>query len=390
MKLVHAKIAMLITLLLSAIFFTNDFGLIDIEKTAIVTAIAIDQTDDEYSVSMEIAVPESNKLAENKKALLSGKGKTVSGAIRDMGDTSGWYPKLYFCNLIILGQSVAQNNVIKVLDYFAKTLRIQDSATVVLAENTAKELLESTSPLDNISSFALQKILLKNPGFDNDVANIDVKTFCADYYSKNASSLMPKVSIIRQENTDNSNQTTKDESTKTGGNTVFNATKTALFKNGKLVGELNENQTFIYNLIMHPSKETALKVNGVDEAGEKTDYLLTVVDNKRKISLGADRYNLDLNISLNLFCRIADQNSKQSKTTYTENEYMDIKIIKKAEEQLYNDINSLIEVSKTSGCDFLRVNDLLYRYCHKYYPVYKDSYLSVFTPKISVSVSGQK
>ena len=73
--------------LVSILFFSNDFGLIDIEKTAIVTAVAIDVADDgEYLVTCQIAVPEATgAVSENQKAQITGKGSTVGNAIKSMG-----------------------------------------------------------------------------------------------------------------------------------------------------------------------------------------------------------------------------------------------------------------------------------------------------------------
>ena len=117
MKFKRAKLFLLCILALGFLFFSSDFGLIDIEKTAIITAIAVDLKDDEYEVSMEIAVPEATDAnTENQKALLSTTGKTIGSAIKNAGNQTGWFPKLAFCNLIILGEQLANTNVIKVLD----------------------------------------------------------------------------------------------------------------------------------------------------------------------------------------------------------------------------------------------------------------------------------
>ena len=100
-----AKLLMILVLVIFVFFFSNDFGLIDVEKTSIITAIAVDIDDNkEYIVTAQIAVPEATDTnSENLKAQLSGKGATVGKAIKDLGDLSGWFPKLAFCNLIILG-----------------------------------------------------------------------------------------------------------------------------------------------------------------------------------------------------------------------------------------------------------------------------------------------
>ena len=96
MKLKRVKFILLAVCFLFAMFFTNDFGLIDVEKTAIITAIAIDKEDDQYSVCAQIAVPEATDAnTENQKAELNGKGSTIGAAIKNLGDISGWYPKLF-------------------------------------------------------------------------------------------------------------------------------------------------------------------------------------------------------------------------------------------------------------------------------------------------------
>ncbi|MBQ4098277.1 MAG: hypothetical protein IJC72_03110, partial [Clostridia bacterium] len=155
MQLKKVKYIMLAILALFVFFFSNDFGLIDVEKTSIITAIAVDKSEDDFLLTAQIAVPEATDTnSENLKAQLSGKGKTVGEALKNLGDLSGWFPKLSFCNLILLGNNLADSNIIEILDYFAKTLRVQDSALVALAENTASELLYLSTPLDNISAFA--------------------------------------------------------------------------------------------------------------------------------------------------------------------------------------------------------------------------------------------
>ncbi len=403
MKIIRSRIAMLVVIIIALLCFSNDFGLIDIEKTAIITAIAIDLKDDgDYQVSMEVAVPEATDTnSENQKALLTGSGKTVGGAIKRMGDTSGWFPKLSFCNLIILGNKIAQTNVIKVLDYFAKTLRIQDSATVVVSEKTAKELLEKSSPLDNIASFALQKVLLKNPGFDNDVASNDIRTFCAGYYSPASSSYMPIVKTIEAEGNqgngssagsgdDGSSQGGTSGVTPQKGKNVFDATSTALFKNGVMVGELDRKLTFTYNLLTAPARETTLKVDNVKNMGSETNYLLTVINNKRTVKLDADKTEAKLNVKVNLYCRVSDLNSPNSDTTYSENEYMPSFLSARAESDIKSNIDELIRTSMQTGCDFLNLSEKLYRYNHGVYSQYKDNILQVIKPEITVNVSGQK
>ena len=407
MRFIRTKAFIAVLFVLLSLYFSNDYGLIDIEKTAIVTAIAIDKSQDseEYQVTAQIAVPEATDTnEENKKAVLTGKGGTVGGAIKDLGNVSGWFPKLSFCNLIILGSGLKDQNVIQTLDYFVKTLRVQDSALVTMAENTAKEILEATSPLDNISAFAVQKILLKNPGFDKDVITIDIREFCSDYYEDASSSLMPIIKLSTERITgDDKDQASSGGSSATqggGGNvgsqtegkgdTLFDATTTALFVKGKVVGTLDRDLTRMYNMMTSDTPQNTIAVNGVDSEIGGANHLLTVIRNTPQIKLDADQNNLNLTLSLNLYCRIADCNTTTSDLTFMSNVPMPLAVKEKTEQQLLEQVAKLYQAQVDTGCDFLGIKKMLYRYHFKDYARYKDNYLTIAKPTFKVTVSGQK
>ncbi len=403
-KLKYLIIAFAIVTLL---FFSNDFGLIDVEKEAIITAVAIDfDKNGKYEVTVQIAVPEAaNTKTENSKAQITGHGDTIGSAIKNTGDVSGWYPQLAFCNLIIIGDEVAQTDIIKVLDYFAKTLRIQDSAQIVLAENKAKELLEKTTPLDNISSFALQKILFKNPGFDTDVATNDIKTFCAGYYSDSASSFMPMIKVLTKTGEEQPSNSSKQNQSSSGeqsggqqtssesdkGQNFFDASYTALFYKGKKVGELNTDLTHSFNMLWRNVKGTTIPVSyAKTEGGELENYLLKVLRCTPKIKVKADEKNISMSISVDLYCKISDHNADDHNASLSNNKPLPDKLVKQAQTMLEQNLLELFETSRQTGCDFLKIKEKIYRFSHKHYARYKDVFLDRITPEVKVTVSGQK
>lgn len=411
MQTKKAKLIILAIFFLFTFFFSNDFGLIDVEKTSIITAIAIDKDGEEYIATAQIAVPEATDTnTENQKAQISGKGSTIGAAIKDFGDTSGWFPKLSFCNLILIGESFSDTNVIKVLDYFAKTLRVQDSALVAMTEGKASELLELASPLDNISSFAMQKVLLKATGFDRDVAVTNIKSFCSGHYSDSHSAYMPLIKTIpsnigkssdQKGNTSGSSTTDSGKSTGSSGgssngsedknNYLFDAKNTVLFKDGYKVGTLNEDMTLTFNVLTSQFKGTTIPLNQVETyPNKKTNYLLTVMRAMPKISLYADVNQLKLNVELYLYCKISDHSDDGSDESLSENKPLPKPLIAKAESFFTENINAIIQSSKASECDLLKIKEKLYRYNYKQYSRYKDNYLSKVETNIKVTVSGQK
>ena len=429
MQLKKAKFILIAVLLLFTFFFSNDFGLIDVEKTSIITAFAIDKDSDGYVVCAQVAVHESTDAnAENKKASLSGKGKTVGEAIKNIGDNSGWFPKLAFCNLILLGNSLAEDNVVNVLDYFAKTLRLQDSALVALSEHSAKELLEIGTPLDNISSFALQKIMFKTPGFDKDVAPTDVKSFCSGHYSLSASSYMPLVKVISAQDGSSKINLEKEKSEqsassgaqstastggggstgsgssggggsggggsgggakKTGENMLFDARTTALFKDGKKVGELDSDLTLAFNALNYSMSGTTLPVYDVAFGQKTVNYLLTILDDSRSVNVKATDQQLTVDVLLSLYCKISDVDTDYSDQALSQNQPLPTPLVNAVTDKLTSEIKELFLTATNTGCDFLKIKEKLYRHNFSQYSRYKDDYLQQMKLNVRVDVHGQ-
>ncbi len=414
-KLLKPKILLLAVFILFNLFFTNTLGVVDIEKMAIITAIGIDMDkENNYSITAQIAVPEEDSTStEKKKTHLEGKGVTVGDAIKSISDISGWYPQLVFCNLIVVGKDFKDKNVLTVLDFFAKTLRVQDSALVVYTEDTtARELLSESSPMDNISSFAIQKILHKKEGFNKDVAEINVKDFCADYYSRTASSFMPIIKTIKQEESSSSGgssgggssasssgnankvggmEASGGKTPESGGNSLFDAKNTALFKNGVCVGSLNEKETSVFNLLSENTAESTLTVEGVKNGTfSECNYLVTIVKNNKKTYLTVDEYNITLNVDIDIFCKISDQNSERSETVASKNTPLPYEVKYALEKKLREDVYSLIQKIKQTNCDILKLDQMLYRYNYKFYPTHKDNLLEKMSLNAKINVNGQK
>ncbi len=409
MKSIKFKLLLIAFVILINFFFTNKLGIVDIENMAIITAIGIDMDGDQYSITAQIAVPEEDSTStEKKKTHLEGKGVTVGDAIKSLSDISGWYPQLVFCNLIVVGKDFQDKNVLTVLDFFARTLRIQDSALVVLTtDSTARELLSQSSPMDNISSFALQKILHKKSGFNKDVAEINIKDFCSSYYARASSSYMPIVKTITQHESSSgisssgggpnansvggTNAGGSGKTSESGGSSLFDVKTTALFKNGIKVGELSEHETLVFNLLSENSSETTISLSNVKNGVESSvNYLLTIIRNKKNIKLEVDKNNVTLKLSLNVYCKVSDQNDERSKIVLSNNIPLSEEIKRSLHDKLYKQIENLVQIIKQTDCDLLKLDEKLYRYNHKYYYEHKDRLLELMKTEIKVNVSGQK
>ena len=408
MRFLKVKIAVAVFSAVFLFFFSNDFGLIDVEKTAIITAVALDLSENgEYKVTAQIAVPEATDTnTENKRAQVSGTGATVGGAIKKIGDLSGWFPQLAFCNLIIIGNGFENYNVIRVIDYFSRTLRIQDSALIVFTDEKAEDVLKLSTPLDNISSFAIQKIILKNAGLNNDVAHCDIKSFCVDYYSEHAASVMPLIRVTSQSAENEQGSAEELQNGGSGGSSgggsggssgggsggakgdaIFNANRSALFSCGIKAGELDETQTLAYNTLTDETEFSTFEVKNADERGG--NYLLTVFSATSSVKLEVTD-GVTAVISLDVYAKVSDENNETSDLDYAKNIPLPYSVKLKAEEFFRNAITELLETEKRTECDFLKLKRELYRKYNSRYREFENVFFDRLNYRVRVTVSGQK
>ena len=172
-------------------------------------------------------------------------------------------------------------------------------------------------------------------------------------------------------------------------NNLFDARRTALFLNGKKVGELSPELTQTYNALFGAFEGTSFAVDNVDFKGQNTNYLLTAINCTPNIKLYATENDLVLKVKLSLYCKVVDHSANGSTEALSQNQPIPDVVKSKAEKYFEDNINDLILTEKQTGCDFMNIKQKLYRFNHKEYSRYKDNYLSVLRTEISVSVYGQ-
>ena len=402
---------LVILLVLAFSFFTNDFGLIDIQKTALVISVGIDREAEEFVVTTQIALPKPDEQGEQSTEIVS-KGKTVADAFEKINAKTGWYPKLVFCQLIVLGESAVQENTFASLGFFLRNEYISDSCLLATCEGTAKELLNAKNPVETLSGLAIAKVLSSHAEEVGTVLPSTLREFAKSYYAEEKSGYMP---IIKQEKpqeekdeTEQKNQKSsrqvRDEqdfsvisTTSKGSSTdgsqgkngqsgeskeaVFSASETALFKNGVFAGKLTKDETLTLAFV---KSKLRLAVYLVEENGE--EHTLSVRRNSPKTKLSIkEKDSPKLEISVEITAGALDNNKADSLETLEKFPQVPNKILRAAEEKLKGDIIQLFEKTKTLNCDVFECVETLKRKEYREYYEQKDTLLDKITPVVKVS-----
>ena len=254
LKTVPMKLWMILCALIVFTFFSNDFGLVDIQKTALVLAAGIDRTEKGFALTAQIAVPKGTDRTTGgtSSVEIEGSGETVSECLADLYAKTGWVPKLVFCDLVILGESAVREDTFDCLDYFLRNEYIPDSCLLAACEGSAKELLSSTSAIDDTSALALEKLFSDAAQKSGHVMTTTLREFAIGYFGESHSGYMPYVRSQAQEGDAQGQggaQSSGDAQQQKPEEKIYTARETAIFSGGRMAAILSPAETFAFSLL---------------------------------------------------------------------------------------------------------------------------------------------
>ena len=367
-------------------FFSNDFGLVDIQKTAVILAAGIDKSGEGYELTAQISVPKGGETAGGTASVeLSGKGETVADCLMMMYADSGWIPKFDFCSLVLLGEEAAREGAMPALNYFLHNEYMSDNCAVAVAEGSAGEMLKKTSAIDDTPSLAIHKLFSGAAEKTGAAVKNTLREFAVGTLGVSKSSFMPFIRTLPHESGTGSSGDTgssggtgssegsggKSEAEGSGGKggasgsegsgsekdapVLFRAEETALFREGKMTGLLSAEETLAFNLVRGKVKAGILTVEG--EGGEPVS--LSIKRGGGSAKLG-DESEPRAKLSVQLKVLVSDR-TEEDFMAGTETNVATDEDERRAEELIASHIASLWGKCKASGCDLFLFARELYR-----------------------------
>ena len=381
-------------------FFSNDFGLVDIQKTAVILAAGIDRSGEGYELTAQISVPKGGEKAGGTASVeLSGKGETVADCLMMMYADSGWIPKFDFCSLVLLGEEAAREGAMPALNYFLHNEYMSDNCAVAVAEGSAGEMLKKTSAIDDTPSLAIHKLFSGAAEKTGAAVKNTLREFAVGTLGVSKSSFMPFIRTLPHESGTGSSggSGSSDGSGGSGGSgqsgsegsggekdapVLFRAEETALFREGKLTGLLSAEETLAFNLVRGKVKAGILTVEG--EGGEPVSLSIKRGGGSAKLG-NEDVPRAKLSVRLKV---LVSDRTEEDFMAGTETNVATDEDERRAEELISSYISSLWETCKGSGCDLFLLARELYRKDPKAFEANVGLIPSGMGADIEVSVKG--
>ncbi len=393
------KLYLLLTAIVVLAFFSNDFGLVDIQKTAVILAAGVDKTEAGYSVTTQIAVPKGSDRSTGgtSSVNITCEGETVSDCIAQVYAETGWVPKLVFCDLVVLGEDAAKEDAIAALDYFLRNEYMPDSCLLAVSEGKAGDLLSSTSAVDDTSSLAVQKLFSDAAEKSGRVVKNTLREFAIAGFGVSKSGYMPFVRMITQQGSDSGQSESQSTAGSSSGSSsgssgssgsgseqkIYTAEETAIFSDGKMVGLLSPEETLAFSLL---SGNVFSGTFLAEEQGQPVS--LTVLKNSGGVSLNmkaAPTAELTVDLRVRLYDRGVSAPIEDISQSLPSGEILGF-----ATDKITKAVSSLWQTAMKSGCDLFELKTSLYRSSLKKYAEWKDSLLSVITPEPKIKIKALK
>lgn len=373
-------IYLLIFVALTFLFFTNDFGLLDLRKTSVVIGVGLDMEQEEVVLTAQLAVPQPAENGENTKFnVVTGRGASVAAALNEVNVKTGFYPKLVFCKLIILGESCFGKDLTTLLDYFYRNEYTGLTLSIAACEGKASELIAQQFPCGNSATDVIDKLLSSEAQASGNVAATTIKEVGEKFYSKSAAAYMPYLEngVLDESGGSGEEGGSGGSGGGSGGSgggggsqqceeSELTCNKCAVFSNGYFKGILPVGETFALNLIFNSVRHAF-----VESGNEAEKMVLGLRNCKGGVDLKFENGEPVVKIKFKANAKIQDGfegfEPEEAKNTAVKAE-----VLREGEESLGKLFESLFKNIQTFDCDVLGLKTQLYKKFYKRYEQYSE------------------
>ncbi len=356
-------------------------------------------------VTAEIAVPKPSQSGENiEYARVQGSGVTIADALNEINSKTGFFPKLVFCDLILIGDGVKDKELFTVLSSFYRKDYSELTALVAMCDGKASDMLSSSSAMGGSPSDSIQKVLSKELERAANVSSVNLKDIAASGFSVSKACYMPYIEKIKPATSEqggngdsvggeSSGESSGESGGESGGDSVggqqekveFISRKTAYFRDGKFVGILDDAQSFALAVLENKVHSAILPCNDND-----THYSLTLKQVGGGVKFKVDGGIPKLSVSFSASAQIRGMDSPVSPSDLAKDDIVPDSVLRAGEKAVRERLENLVNTSITSDCDFLGVKDKLFKFYYKYYDAYKDNVLQRMQTGFQVKIKSSK
>lgn len=290
MKLWIKRIFILIIMIIFLVAFSGSYSALSIDNLSTVVAIAIDSSNTNklrmsFQFTNASSVSESGSTEQSPSIIYSIDCSSISNGINLMNTYIGKELNLSHCKLIAFSEELAMNGISEEIYTLFNNAQIRPSTNIVITKCSAKYYLENSKPLaENLLTkhYEIFANSSKSTGYT-------VNATLGNFFSSLVCSSCEGYAILGGVSSEDNETTTgidsqKDSSNKSNSSSLTGRTSSeniglAVFKDDKLVGELNSIETLSFLATRNEISSFLVSVPDPNDSNSYIDiYLTPIID----------------------------------------------------------------------------------------------------------------
>ncbi len=331
----------------------------EIDDMSIVAGVAIDKNEKENNLQLTVEMVDTQGETQQSQAsfkMISLTGNTMFDIVRNMISLVG--KKLFWSHakVIILGEEVARDGLIKVIDWYSRDTETRaDVFLFVSSEKNARSILDLNSVTKTIISYELAQ-MMKDETFISTAPVVEIWDFIDKVETSGNEAVAPLIYI---------NEENDQKSERVNG--------TAVFVKDRMVGKLDGEETKYTLFAKNKIKGGVLKV---ENAQGIPTYSLEILSNRTKVRPKWVDGRIELQIHTVTHTGLDEAMSSKG---LAGEESIQI-IEKRASEALQQNILSVIrKVQRDYHADIFGFGEVIHEEMPKTWPKLKEDWSGEFT-----------
>jgi spore germination protein KC len=279
----------------------------EVDRLASVIAIGLDRIPENKIILLTVQIASESKGGSKQTGgqggaytVMNSEGKSLSEAIRYLDMQSTRRILLSHCKLIVLGKDFAETGIGEILDDLKRDRELRRTDWMLTTDKTAKEILEKDITLEQVPARGLD-LILQNFETAGRVLPMNCNDFFARLNGDSHVSFTPLAQLddIDKQVTSQLEKAVGRPLDSEGKPKTLTIGKTAVFKNLRMVGVLNEDDTRAHRWLVDSPKGSSITLTYAPKAqtnGEKGEILLDIKDGKTTITPQISEDGITMNI----------------------------------------------------------------------------------------------
>mgnify|MGYP004537063507 FL=1 len=343
--------------LILIVLFLSGCNYRELDKIAITVGCGLEKVDDGYKITVQIADTQKQGNSNSSTSPVRFKNytytdRTIHEAAR--GILTKLPKKAYtkHMQILVIDEKIANNGINEIIDFWFREVELRNDFYVFVSkDSTPIEVLGVLTQIYPINSVGIRNLIENNFKYLGGTVLTTFDDLTSSYISKTKEIILPTITVLGKDGNK------KDNLESSIPESLISLNETAYFRDNKLVGYLNKEQTIYYNLVKNELKTTIISY----ECDRDKFVTFEIIENKTDIDIVKNKPEINIKIRSK-----GNLTSIMCEYDISKNDGIK-KIEKEGSLEIKKQIDSLFKLSKDNKTDIFSIRDIYYKHNNKYY-----------------------